>query len=925
MSDSLKQTKKTASWKTICSRELSSYFTSPIPYIVCAVFLLIAGIRFFSTFFLIKRAELRDFFEYLPYLFCLFIPALTMRVFSEEKRSGSIETLLTLPVTARSVVAGKFIASFISCAMLLVPTLFYVITCALLGEVDSGPIIGGYIGALLLAASYCAIGIFSSAMTKNQIVAFFISFAICAFLSFCGMFAILLPPALVKFVTAISSTLHFESISRGILDSRNVIYFLSLTAVFYVFTIIAVEDSKKKNPMPDKILFVAAIILLNLVCSKAFIRADLTNAKSYSLSQSSIQTVRTLEEPLQIKVFFSENLPSDQNSVSQYVKDMLSEYKTAAGKNLSVEFYNADKEENARLASEYGLQQIQIQEIKNNEVGFKNVFMGIVLSYADQIECIDPITDGSGLEYKITTSISRVIRNTNILAGMKETPKLTLYKSNGLLNFEIGGIDSVEESVKNAYEIVNKKNNGKIEFESLSPSSSEAESLFTKYGVQKITMKDAGRSPSFASLGLVLECNDSYRLIPLRMVSMELIPGVKVNAIDGLNNLEENISSALESLVSNAQAISYVTTHGCMSIDDPQGNGAANIASLIGENYILEPLDLAAEEIPVGVQSVIINGPKEEFTQAELFKIDQFLMKGGHLILFLDPYLEQYPQDPSDPYAQIKYITNKTGLEQILGKNGITLEQNYVLDEQCFTRPVQQYGKLNFYHAPLMQKENLASKNPITQNLAYVLFLQSGEITTEQDSGQIKYTKIASSSKKGWTVSADENANINIDPRFIVPPQASEQGVHTMAVLAEGKFTSSFTGPLPAGENPAENEILESDTFVANGTQKAKIFVAGTSIITGPDLISQNSSEPIALFIQNVVDYMNGNEDLCQMRTKGLSLNPLHITSGPIAAFAKYFNQAGLAILVAIAGLVVIVLRKKRRNQIRKEFSGEDK
>ena len=922
--------KKKASWAVICSRELSALFTSPIPYIVCVVFLLVAGIMFFATFFLIKRAELRGFFEYLPRLFSLFIPALTMRVFSEEKRSGSLETLLTLPVTPLSVVAGKYLASLVSCVMLLVPTLFYVLTCCLLGEVDSGPIIGGYIGAILLAASYCAVGVFSSSVTKNQIVSFFISFAICAFLSFCGMFAVLMPSSLVRGIKFLSSTSHFESIARGIIDSRDIIYFLSITALFFALTVASITNSKKKIPVLDMVLFAAILLMLNLVGGKAFVRGDLTEAKSYSLSPASRDVCATLEQPLQIKVFFSENLPADQNAVRQYVQDMLTEYKNASGKKLTVEYFDTEKDENASMAGGYGLQQVQIQEIKNNEVGFKNVFMGLVFTYADQIECLDPVTQASGLEYKITTSISRLIRNTNILAGMKETPKLTLYKSSNLLNFEISGMDKVDQIVKNAYELVNKKANGLIEFQSIDPSGDECLSLRERYGIQVIRTKDENRSESLAALGLVLQKGESFRVVPLQMVSMQVMPGVVLNAVQGLEELEENISGALESLVAQTQTIAYVTGHGCLDMNDPQ-YGAGNFASLLRDGYTLQELNLATKDIPSDVACIMINGPKEEFSQAELYKIDQFMMRGGNVMLFLDPFVEQYPQDPNNPYAQVKYYANKTGLEQILSKNGIEVKPNYVLDSQCFKRPMQGLGNVNFYHAPIVQKENLAKDNPVTYNLGFLVFLQAGEITSaevassEVASGEVadlEFTKLASASKKSWTVTADENDEVMIDPRFIVPPTEGV-GEHTLALLAQGKFTSCFTGPLADSANAENESALEGNNFIAKGTQKGKLFVASTSQITGPNIISENSGEPIALFLENVVDYMNGKEDLCSMRTKGLSLNPLHVTSGPVANFAKYFNEAGLAVLVALAGLIVFLLRKRRRNSIRKEFSSE--
>lgn len=237
--------KKQAAWVVIMKRELEAYFTSPIAYIVCGLFLIFAGSFFFSTFFLAKRAELRNFFSLLPLTFSFFIPALTMRVFSEEKRSGSMETLVTLPVTSLDIVTGKYIASFISSAVLLVPTLFYVVTCAVFGNPDAGPIVGGYLGAILLAASYAAIGVFASSATKNQILAFFIGLAVCIFLSMLSAFMQLLPAPLVALCTFFSATSHFDSISRGIIDTRDILYFISLTALFFGLTVRTVQNAKR--------------------------------------------------------------------------------------------------------------------------------------------------------------------------------------------------------------------------------------------------------------------------------------------------------------------------------------------------------------------------------------------------------------------------------------------------------------------------------------------------------------------------------------------------------------------------------------------------------------------------------------------------------------------------------------------------------
>jgi ABC-2 type transport system permease protein len=240
----MKSNKQQSAAAVIIKRELAAYFTSPIAYIVCGLFLVFSGFLFFNTFFLVNRAELRNFFILLPITLSFFVPALTMRQFAEEKRSGSLETLLTLPVTPFSVVLGKFVATWISSTVMLVPTVFYVLTCVAFGSPDAGPIIGGYLGALFLIAAFCAIGLFASSITKNQIIAFFVAFAICIFLAGLGYFLVFFPPAVVSLFSFFSATDHFNSISRGIIDTRDLLYFISVTALFFTLTVQTLKNDR---------------------------------------------------------------------------------------------------------------------------------------------------------------------------------------------------------------------------------------------------------------------------------------------------------------------------------------------------------------------------------------------------------------------------------------------------------------------------------------------------------------------------------------------------------------------------------------------------------------------------------------------------------------------------------------------------------
>lgn len=216
--------------KLIFKKEFKSYFISPIAYIVMSIFLLIVGWLFFSTFFLSKEASLTRFFMVLPIAFAFIIPAVTMRLFSEELNVGTYELLMTLPVKFTDIIMGKFLAGVSFICVMLAPTLLYAICTSFLGTLDWGPVIGGYIGSILLAASFCAIGILASTCTRNQVIAFIIGMTICVSLTIfiSERMIYLIPNSMVGFFQYLSADYHFQNIAKGLVDSRDVLYFVTI-------------------------------------------------------------------------------------------------------------------------------------------------------------------------------------------------------------------------------------------------------------------------------------------------------------------------------------------------------------------------------------------------------------------------------------------------------------------------------------------------------------------------------------------------------------------------------------------------------------------------------------------------------------------------------------------------------------------------
>ncbi len=228
----------------IFKKEFKVYFISPIAYIVIAIFLVVTGWFFFSTFFLYNQAELRSFFSLLPVTFSFIIPAVTMRLFSEELNTGSYEILLTLPVTVKDIIAGKFLAALAFVAIMMVPTLSYALSVTFLGDLDWGPVVGGYLGSILLGGMFASIGLFTSGLTKNQIIALITALIICFALTLIDSLLFFLPEFLLDFFQQIGAGYHFRNIAKGIIDSRDIIYFLSFIFVALYAAYLVMQEKK---------------------------------------------------------------------------------------------------------------------------------------------------------------------------------------------------------------------------------------------------------------------------------------------------------------------------------------------------------------------------------------------------------------------------------------------------------------------------------------------------------------------------------------------------------------------------------------------------------------------------------------------------------------------------------------------------------
>lgn len=413
--------------KTIFIRELRSYFNSPVAYIVIIAWLLLSGWFFTSGLFLSNQAQISNFFDLAPMFFLLIVLPVCMRLLAEEEKLGTVEILSTMPLQDWTIITGKYLAAVAVVKIGILLTLIYPISVAFIGPLDWGVVISSYIGLIFLAAGFCAIGIFASSITKSQVVALIISVVCCFFFFILGKLLGIMPGGIVSVLQYLSIDYHLQSMGIGVIDSRNVIYFLSMIAFFLCFTFYFYRKAKHRILSAMGTLVVLGIIIVaNILSYNIFFRLDLSSGKVYSISRASVKMIRTLEDPIIIRAYMTSKLPFPYNTRSKYVKDLLSEYKIKSRNKVKFEFIDPQDQEKKMEAQRAGIYPLQFQEVKEGEFGVKEGFMGLEFLYGDKKEIIPIIEDIGSLEYDVTSRIKRLTsteeKTIGFTKGHNETP-----------------------------------------------------------------------------------------------------------------------------------------------------------------------------------------------------------------------------------------------------------------------------------------------------------------------------------------------------------------------------------------------------------------------------------------------------------------------------------------------------------------------
>lgn len=713
------------------------------------------------------------------------------------------------------------------------------------------------------------------------------------------------------------------------------------------------------------ILYVIVVALINVAGLTLFFRADLTKNDVYSISEASRRVVSSLSEPLTINVFFTKNLPAPHNNTERYLHDLLGEYADYGNRYFNYRFYDVSPEEgditkeakeNQALARNYGIFPIQIQAIEKDEVKFQKAYMGLVVLHGDLMERIPTVTSTEGLEYKLTMAMQKLNNKISALLNLKDKIRVRLFLSSTMNAvaplMRLNPLPRLPETVEEIVKKLNEKHYRKLQFEyadpAKDPKSAEEARTLNLMNLKWPSLPENKIEAGEGTIGLALQHGEKTVTVPfLRAIRLPLV-GTQYEMADA-HRLEEMISENVESLIDINEDLGVLVSHEALDAfgapqdqrSRDQRDGVRNFQNLASRNYTLKPVNLKEEPLSDGFTCLVLAGPKEPFTEYELFQLDQFLMQGKSVAFLLDRFHEVAPPaQKGAPGQGPRIMPLDTGLEKLLSHYGVKIKKSYVMDENCFKqRMPAQFGggERPIYFAPLIKNEMINHDPGFMKHIKGLVVLKASPLEIEskrvEDMG-LKVLRLFSSSEKSWEM-ADR---ISLNPMMIQPPSAkAAMKSFPLAYVIEGSFESYFAGkeipekPLAKEtseqkEQPGEggpgmdlSKIERKGEVITKG-RPSRILVIATSEILKDNMMDEEGRTPNAMFIMNVLDYLNGREDIALMRSKEQRFNPLRETKGGTRTFVKAFSIAGLPLLVILFGLGVWFRRHSRKKNIQMMF-----
>ena len=956
----------------IARKELALFFSSPIAYLFLAAFLGVTLFVFFwgEAFFARNISDVRPMFEWLPVLLIFLASALTMRMWSDEQRSGTLELVVTVPASSAEFVLGKFAACWALVCVALLLTLPLPLTVALLGDLDWGPVFAGYLAAALLGGAYLGIGLFASAKTDNQIVALILA----AF--GCGAFYLVGSPPLVELFSnqaagvlrALGAGSRFESITRGVLDLRDLYFYVSVLAVFLALNVHAVDaqgwaaDGDAKRHVDRRIvlgLAAANFLVANLwLAGVGFLRWDTTEGDQYSISDATKGYLRQLREPLLLRGYFSAKTHPLLAPLTPQLENLLREYEVAGGTGVRLELVDPaeDPQKEDEANTKYGIRPVPFQVADRYQASLVNSYFDVLVQYGDEYEVLgfrdlievkvrgeaDLDVRLKNPEYDITRAIKKVLYGFqgggSVFESVAEPVKFTGYVSADAVLPE--ALRVLRPELQAVLEELVAESNGKLAFEIVDPSAGTGE-------VAQQIAADYGFRPMAASLFDVstfyfyLTLSDGQTVVQMPLPEAMDRDGLRRGIEEGLKRFATGLlkTVALEA----PQGIPpYMQQQ--MQMQQPPGNEFQTLREVLGADFDVETASLEDGAAPPSADVLMVLDPAD-FDAKQVFAIDQFLMRGGTVVVAAGAYRATLA-------AQSLYASPvQSGLDDWLAHHGVAVDESFVMDPQNAAFPVPVVREVAGFRFQDVQMRDypyfidvrgggLNEDVPFVSELPQLTVAWASPIDVDEEANvERAVTTLFTSSPASWrSASTDIMPNLSPAGDVAYVPEG-EQKANALAVMLEGRFQSFFEdSPLkeePA-EDAAEDATVEEDadaadeededtlgtvtTVIDKSPESARLIVLGSASFLADQTVRMIGSADGTVYagslqlMANIVDWSVEDQSLLGIRSRGQfnrTLPPLAENQQRVWEYANY--------AAALVGLAVVYGVSRRRRQARRQ------
>ncbi len=941
----------------ITRKEITVFFSSPMAYLFLGTFVAVTLFVFFwaESFFSRNIADVRPMFEWMPILLVFLSAALTMRMWSDEKRLGTLEFVLTVPVKPIQFIIGKFYACVALLIVALLLTLPLPISVGLIANLDWGPVIAAYLATILLGSAYMSIGLFVSAFNDNQIVSLIVTSLVCAVFYLVGSdaFTALFGNNASGILRQLGTGSRFESITRGVLDFRDLYYYLSIVIAFIALNALALErlrwanDGSKDHHWRWRnltLLIVINVLMANVwMSSITWLRKDITTGGIYSISNATKNYLSQLKEPLLIRGYFSTKTHPLLAPLIPQMRDLIAEYQIAGEGRVRSEFIDpvSSEEIEEEASSKYGIRPVPLQVADRYQQAMVNSYFNVVVQYGDEFEVLDfnslieikvqsegnPDVKLRNPEYDITRSIKRVLYDYqaagDLFENIKRPLKFTGYMSE--VDRLPAGLAKFRPSIETYLRQLKGNAGDKFDFEFVDPhqaGSEVANEISNKYGFH----------PMMASL---FENKQFY----FYMVVSDGEQTVKIPMPEHFEDVvfEEAIESAIKKF-----APGFMKTVGAVAPIASAYSGGDNkfehLHQLLNNNLAVKTVDLGSGVVPADIDVLLLISP-DALDEQQLFAVDQFLMEGGTVVMATSPFTTKYAAD------SLLAEKHESGLTDWLKHNGVEIPEKLIMDSQNSPFPVpvarqaggvtmQEMRLINYPYFVDVRDEALNESSSITRGLEQVIMAWPSPILWDKEKNHTRHvTELLHSSEKSW---ANSSTQITPTAKGVFVPQG-DKGPHVLGLAVEGVFTSYFSGKeLPSLKTTPDGDDGEvSDTqlqlveqpsqeikrLISKSPESARLVIFASNEFLDDQAIQLSGrsmgteyQKPLEMVL-NALEWSLEDEGLSEIRGRSHFSRTLPPFEKPHQQMIEYLNYA-----LAITGVLLVLflhrtLRKKRQQQ----------